>query len=77
MTLAELIHMKLGQLIVDDSPDRLGYTKSGVLAEAILSWFKEEVLPKERKPMIQDFSFYENGYNCCLKDILTNMETSK
>ena len=43
-----------------------------VVEQAILSWFKEQ-LPKERKPMMQDFTFYENGYNQCLKDILTNL----
>jgi len=47
--------------------------------DAILSWFKEQ-LPKEQEE--SDFSEHyihrwQQGYNQCLQDILTNLEKEK
>ena len=48
--------------------------------DAILSWFKEEVLPREKSyehdpkyPFPLSESYVYKGYNQCLKDILTNL----
>ena len=35
------LHLKLQQLLVDDSPDEKGYTKSNILAQAIVEAFNK------------------------------------
>ena len=83
--LIEIISLKLGQMIVDDKPDRLGYTKSMIIADSILewhkktalSWFKEQ-LPKKKEEKIQNNAYLEGAeYNQCLQDTLTNLEEKK
>jgi hypothetical protein len=70
MTLFEVLKQSETEWMKHDIPCILLYQYQ---AQAILSWFKEQ-LPEERKPMVDDFSFYENGYNCCLRDILNKLD---
>ena len=76
--------MTLEELII--SFDRPGYTPKK-LADAILSWFKDEILPREKSyehdpkypfPLIYSQRYWlywivYKGYNQCLQDILTNL----
>jgi hypothetical protein len=59
---------------------------TGQTIQAILQWFKEEIVPKEREPSYKSESgipvpvqlkevqkVWNTGYNEALKDILTNL----
>ena len=62
--LIEIISLKLSQMIVDDKPDRLGYTKSMILADAILEWHKKCLKLPKRKKHKRDCSEYMGGCKC-------------